>query len=126
LLKLREVASINWAKTLAGACAVASVLVFRRLRALGFPAVLVLNQNDTHCFVMVERLVIDPTATQFLVDGPEVVLGTHRELARRYSSDVRDVWQVGVVFEEEGQLNSALESWDDDQQPSYLAELGFG
>jgi hypothetical protein len=116
----RGLGHVGWGSSLQGACAVASVMIFRQLRALGFPAQLVLASDDCHCFVMVGKVVIDATATQFGFDCPDVVVGTHRELERRYGAP--DCWEVGLVTERENELNAAIDTWDDTQQPACVLE----
>jgi hypothetical protein len=65
-------------------------------------------------------VVIDATATQFGFDCPDVVVGTHRELERRYGAP--DCWEVGLVTERENELNAAIDTWDDTQQPACVLE----
>jgi hypothetical protein len=116
----QDPARVGWGASLQGACAVASVLIFRQLRTLGFPAQLVLASDDCHCFVMVGKVVVDATASQFGFDCPDVVIGTHRELARRYGKLA--CWEIGVVTDQEEEINDAISTWDYSQQPQCCLE----
>lgn len=124
-LKQKKPSRVGWESDLEGACAVASVLLFRRLRALNFPARLVLNRDASHVYVTVESVIVDPTASQFGDSYAPVVIGTHRELLRQYGSDAKYFWAAGDKYAEEQDLDYAIKDWATNQQPSSLCSLGL-
>lgn len=79
---------------LCGACGIASVVLWRALKAAGFKQATLVRgwyHGSNHCWVVVEGLVVDITATQFGVIAPVVFVDDARshfegyELTKVYS-----------------------------------------
>ena len=83
----------DYAASLCGLCAKASSYLHRLLTPTLFPAKLVIN--DKHCFVKVEKFVVDITATQFgIVD--KVYIVEHKEVLTR---SIGYYWKANHIFD---------------------------
>lgn len=66
--KLSKIASVNWfSSNLGGLCAVSAYNLFKEFSELGYKPKILLLQNVwcSHALVIVDKLIIDLTATQF-------------------------------------------------------------
>lgn len=124
VVELNAQSGDEWCSDLCGACAVASVLLHRRFRALGFRSRVCLNRDENHCYVIVDSVIFDITATQFGVNYPRVLIGTRRQLSKEHPEDAW-IWKAQRTFVREESLNAALEAWPEWQQPLELKKNGL-
>lgn len=121
-----NVDAVGWCRDLCGACAVASYMLFYRLCQLGVNSKLVIDEDEEHAFVMVGRIVVDATATQFGEKFPTAVIGTRTELRKRWGTRVvQALWTVGKVFDDAESFAEAVQDWDECQQPVKYVEMGL-
>jgi hypothetical protein len=96
---------------LSGLCAIASAELWDRLTAGGAEARIVANElyGEGHCFVMIDDIMIDVTATQF--GQQKIVVGKWR------CNDICRYWEIHYVFNTPQDLLSwQIEGkWPDEQ-----------
>jgi hypothetical protein len=82
----------------AGMCAMSSVELFKRLRMVGIPCKIAIN--DTHVFVVYGTTVLDLTSTQFGLKELEVGrVGVH------------PFWVAEKTFDSVSKFKKAIEGW---------------
>lgn len=104
--------------SLCGACAIASVVLWRALKAAGFKdATLVRGWyfGSNHCWVEVEDLVVDLTATQFGALRPVVFEPIGH--ARMHGYEIQRGWDARAAGRNEAALED-VRGWFSGQSPA--------
>ena len=107
----------SWFGNLAGACAIGAAATYKSLKQKGFDPVIVIGIG--HCWVEIDNIIIDPTATQFgFNDG---------EIDRAYvcekidENDWQRIYDYGTAYirGKWGQihLNKEFKGWDANTKP---------
>lgn len=76
--------SRGYDRDLCGMCCIASARLFESLQSLGYSPVLAISEGkygSAHCFIVLDDLVLDITATQFNAEAISIV---HEKLAEQH------------------------------------------
>ena len=113
-----ELKALEFPENLCGACAIANYRLWLRLRAFGAK----LMASDEHIFLMLDKYVVDITATQYLVFSKYPVLIMPFEeikaLGPRTSYPYRNAKEIPSVSAAE----LFFEDWDFEQIPLELVD----